>query len=169
MQNDTVFDGRIAEETERCLDVDVGLCTTAEPVAETNTEKEKTLPFNKAFVNSHSYSAVSATAVEPQPQPQPLDKQTSRVQVYQIQFNNQLVMKRANDHFWNISSVLRMLSLPKSKRKSILQKFKKYSPSVHLQTEGFYAFQGVWISQEEAEIFCKKWNCYKQLQPLFER
>ena len=119
MQNDTVFDGRIAEETERCLDVDVGLCTTAEPVAETNTEKEKTLPFNKAFVNSHSYSAVSATAVEPQQ----LDKQTSRVQVYQIQFNNQLVMKRANDHFWSISSVLRMLSLPKSKRKSILQKF----------------------------------------------
>ena len=93
--------------------------------------------------------------------------QKEKVQVFQVQFNNQLVMKRADSNFWNISSVLRMLSMPKKKRKSIILKFKKYNLNAYQIDSGFYAFQGLWIDEASAALLCKQWNCYEQLEPLF--
>lgn len=139
-------------------------------------------PFNSAFVNSvvYAFVPVSVPAEEKGSQDANQDLEAANeetsvekaekeiVKCYQIQVNNQLVMKRSDTGFWNISSVLRCLSLPKKKRKSILTKFQKYHSDAYTITNGFFAFQGLWIAESDAKVFCKTWNCYDLLQPLFD-
>ena len=63
---------------------------------------------------------------------------------------------------------MKAAKVPKSRRVKVLAKLIKLVPFEKI-TEGFHAYQGVYIPLKAARDLASRWEVLEQLRPLFEK
>ncbi|KAI0467701.1 hypothetical protein F4859DRAFT_506628 [Xylaria cf. heliscus] len=89
----------------------------------------------------------------------------SGVDVYEMEVNNVIVMRRRNDSWLNATQILKVARIDKGKRTKILEK--EIQTGEHEKVQGGYGkYQGTWIRFERGVEVCKQYHVEELLRPL---
>lgn len=89
----------------------------------------------------------------------------SGVDVYEMEVNDVIVMRRRNDSWLNATQILKVARIDKGKRTKILEK--EIQTGEHEKVQGGYGkYQGTWIRFERGVEVCKQYHVEELLRPL---
>ncbi|KAI0114351.1 hypothetical protein GGR51DRAFT_546500 [Nemania sp. FL0031] len=89
----------------------------------------------------------------------------SGVDVYEMEVNQVIVMRRRNDSWLNATQILKVARIDKGKRTKILEK--EIQTGEHEKVQGGYGkYQGTWIRFERGVEVCKQYHVEELLRPL---
>ncbi|KAJ2974307.1 hypothetical protein NUW58_g8696 [Xylaria curta] len=89
----------------------------------------------------------------------------SGVDVYEMEVNGVIVMRRRNDSWLNATQILKVARIDKGKRTKILEK--EIQTGEHEKVQGGYGkYQGTWIRFERGVEVCKQYHVEELLHPL---
>ncbi|KAI1813216.1 hypothetical protein GGS20DRAFT_577754 [Poronia punctata] len=89
----------------------------------------------------------------------------SGVEVYEMEVNGVIVMRRRSDSWLNATQILKVARIDKGKRTKILEK--EIQTGEHEKVQGGYGkYQGTWIRFERGVEVCKQYHVEDLLRPL---
>ncbi|GAP86961.1 putative start control protein cdc10 protein [Rosellinia necatrix] len=89
----------------------------------------------------------------------------SGVNVYEMEVNDVIVMRRRHDGWLNATQILKVARIDKGKRTKILEK--EIQTGEHEKVQGGYGkYQGTWICFERGVEVCKQYHVEELLRPL---
>ncbi|KAJ8105219.1 hypothetical protein ONZ43_g7513 [Nemania bipapillata] len=89
----------------------------------------------------------------------------SGVDVYEMEVNDVIVMRRRDDSWLNATQILKVARIDKGKRTKILEK--EIQTGEHEKVQGGYGkYQGTWICFERGVEVCKQYQVEELLRPL---
>lgn len=102
---------------------------------------------------------------DPEPQRVIYSAVYSGVNVYEMEVNDVIVMRRRTDSWLNATQILKVARIDKGKRTKILEK--EIQTGEHEKVQGGYGkYQGTWIRFERGVEVCKQYHVEELLRPL---
>ncbi|KAI1109094.1 hypothetical protein F5Y14DRAFT_43984 [Nemania sp. NC0429] len=125
----------------------------------TNSQPQSQPPFSRHQLPDHPRK-------NGQEHPQIIYKAVySGVDVYEMEVNDVIVMRRRNDSWLNATQILKVARIDKGKRTKILEK--EIQTGEHEKVQGGYGkYQGTWIRFERGVEVCKQYHVEELLRPL---
>ena len=91
----------------------------------------------------------------------------SNVNVYEMEVNKTVVMRRRSDSWLNATQILKVAGVDKGKRTKVLDK--EILNGEHEKVQGGYGkYQGTWINYRRGVEFCRQYGVEELLRPLLE-